>query len=638
LNGDDGSDPVPVRFARDTAGVVVHPLPGSDVGRRFPQGTFRLDPHPGTALERLGGDELLFADGASRDQPYLVIVTDRAPTAGLGITGQLVPASPAPAPRPAPAPLVLTAPAGSPLAADVARLQEILPWYVHDALIHYLAPRGLEQYSGGGWGTRDVCQGPVELLLALGLGEPVRELLLRVFANQNPDGDWPQWFMFFERERAIRPADSHGDIVFWPLLALAQYLRATEDASILEAAVPFFDATGDERAERASVWQHVERALGVIGARVIPGTHLAAYGHGDWNDSLQPVDPAMRERLCSVWTVTLHHQTLATLAAALGALGRTAEAERLGSLAARVRGDFERWLLPDGTLAGFAYFHPDGRVDYLLHPRDRATGISYRLLPMIHAVIADLLTPAQAAAHVALVREHLLGADGARLFDRPPAYRGGPQRHFQRAESSTFFGREIGLMYTHAHLRYAEAMARLGEAEAFFEALRRAHPIVLRAVVPAALPRQANCYYSSSDAAVADRYEAAERYAEVRAGRVPLEGGWRVYSSGAGIAVRVIHECFLGLRRGRSVLGVDPVIPKMLDGLRAETVLGGRTVRVRYRVAAAGHGPRSLALNGHALPMKRTANPYRTAGVTVPMAALCERLGDGANELAIDLG
>ena len=39
--------------------------------------------------------------------------------------------------------------------------------------------------------------------------------------TQNADGDWPQWFMFFERERDIRPGDSHGDIIFWPLLALA---------------------------------------------------------------------------------------------------------------------------------------------------------------------------------------------------------------------------------------------------------------------------------------------------------------------------------------------------------------------------------------------------------------------------------
>jgi cellobiose phosphorylase len=151
------------------------------------------------------------------------------------------------------------------------------------------------------------------------------------------------------------------------------------------------------------------------------------------------------------------------------------------------------------------------------------------------------------------------------------------------------------------------------------------------------MPRQANCYYSSSDATVADRYEASDRYQDVRAGRVPLEGGWRVYSSGAGIAVRIVHECFLGLRRGRSLLGVDPVIPKALDGLHAELSIGGRPVRVRYRIAAAGRGPTAVALNGHALPMTRLTNPYRAPGVTVPMAAVSERLAKDGNELVIDL-
>jgi cellobiose phosphorylase len=159
-------------------------------------------------------------------------------------------------------------------------------------MIHYLAPRGLEQYSGGGWGTRDVCQGPAEMLLALGKWQPLHELLLRVFKMQNSDGDWPQWFMFFERERGIRPTDSHGDIVFWPLLTLAEYLIASEELSILDAIVPFFHPEGDEHAEKASIWGHVERALKLIGRRVIPGTNLAAYGHGDWNDSLQPSDPS----------------------------------------------------------------------------------------------------------------------------------------------------------------------------------------------------------------------------------------------------------------------------------------------------------------------------------------------------------
>ena len=67
LNGDDGSDAVPARWMRDEQGRrSSRCLPDTDVGRRFPDGCFRIDPTPGTAIERVGGDELLFADGRSR--------------------------------------------------------------------------------------------------------------------------------------------------------------------------------------------------------------------------------------------------------------------------------------------------------------------------------------------------------------------------------------------------------------------------------------------------------------------------------------------------------------------------------------------------------------------------------------------
>jgi cellobiose phosphorylase len=637
--------------------MVIRPLPASDVGRRFPAGSFRIDPDRGTSIERVGGDELLFADGQSRHQPYLTIVTAKASVVSVRITGCLIPTAGTTATtaagtaegateqgraeqfwRDLTGPLTLAPPESSPLAGEVARLQEILPWFAHNAMIHYLAPRGLEQYSGGGWGTRDVTQGPVEMLLSLGQWEALRDLLIRVYTAQSPEGDWPQWFMFFDRERNIRPGESHGDIVFWPILALAEYLLAAPDASLLDEVVPFFHPAGDDHAERATLWAHVERALQVIAARVIPGTHLAAYGHGDWNDSLQPADPAMRERLCSAWTVTLHYQTLTTLARAMQRLGRPEPGADFAARAAQVRADFQRLLIVDETLAGFASFHPDGRIDYLLHPRDRSTGIHYRLLPMIHAIIANLLTPEQAQTHIGYMKQYLLGPDGARLFDHPPPYQGGPQHHFQRAESSTFFGREIGIMYMHAHLRYAQAMAHYGDVEAFFLALCQANPIAIRSLVPSAALRQANCYYSSSDAAFADRYEALAQYDQVKTGAVALEGGWRMYSSGAGIALRLLYQCFLGLRWEKTVCILDPVIPASLDGLHAEVELAGHKVQIIYRIGSAGYGPTTVILNGQELSFTRETNPYRTGGVAVAMVEVLERLSTGTNTLVVCLG
>jgi cellobiose phosphorylase len=644
INGDDGAEPVPVRYTQDGQGVFIRPIPDSDVGRRFPEGGFRLSTLPGTVIERLGTDELLFADGVSRHQPFLCLLTAPFTSFSFSITGDLVPtATPAGSSterywHDMTAGLRLHPSTASPLAGDATRLAEILPWFAHNALIHYLSPRGLEQYSGGGWGTRDVCQGPMEMLLALGRVAPMRDLLLRVFKAQNPDGDWPQWFMFFERERHIRPGDSHGDIVFWPLLALAQYLIAAEDAAFLEDVVPFFHPEGDAQAEQGTVREHVERALAVIQHRLIPGTHLVSYGHGDWNDSLQPADPTMRDRLCSAWTVTLHYHTLTTLATAFRRVAQLEPAAHYDTMAEQVRVDFQRLLVVDDVLTGFAYFKDDGGIDYLVHPRDTATGLSYSLLAMVHAVSNALLTPEQARHHFDVIARHLLGPDGARLFDRPMAYHGGPQRYFQRAESSTFFGREIGLMYTHAHLRYAEALWRYGYAEAFFNALCKANPIGLRAWVPSATRRQSNCYYSSSDAAFADRYEAHTEYSRVLRGTIPLEGGWRLYSSGAGIGISLILRCFLGVRQEHAQLVLDPVMPAHLDGLQAELEIAGRAFEVSYHIAGTGCGPTAVHLNGADLPFSRGANPYRIGAAEVPMEAVRARLMEGVNRLRIQIG
>ncbi|MBA2961012.1 MULTISPECIES: hypothetical protein [Ramlibacter] len=651
LNGDDGSEAVPARWTRDGRAVVVGCLPDTDVGRRFPHGAFRINIAPGPAIERVGADELLFSDGRSRGQPFVVLVTAPTTSLGLRITGLLTGAPPAEleadvADRCAAdaakagrfwhgmtGPLVLEAPASQ----DVTRVTAILPWLTHDAWIHHLAPRGLEQYSGGGWGTRDVCQGPVELLLAIGRAAAVRELLLCVFRNQDEDGDWPQWFMFFERERTIRPQDSHGDIVFWPLLALAQYLLATDDVAVLEQELPYFHPEGPARAQHASVLAHVERALALIGRRVIAGTRLAAYGHGDWNDSLQPADPALARELCSAWTVTLHYQTVATLAQALRRTRHAAFAATLEATLPGIQDDFQRLLVADGVVAGMVRFPPGGAAEHWLHPNDRVTGVHYSLLPMIHAVLANLFTREQAVRHVELVRRHLLAADGARLFDQPFPYHGGLQRHFQRAETSTFFGREIGLMYMHAHLRWAQALAHLGDAEGAFHALRQANPVGLRDVVPNARLRQANCYASSSDADFADRAEATARYDAVRSGTVGVEAGWRVYSSGAGIAVRLLRESLLGLRLHRSSVCLDPVLPRTLDGLVARITLEDREVAVRYRVGARGHGPLAITCNGQPLAFEREPHPYRTGGAVIAMDALRQHLRDGDNVIEIEV-
>jgi cellobiose phosphorylase len=110
-----------------------------------------------------------------------------------------------------------------------------------------------------------------------------------------------------------------------------------------------------------------------------------------------------------------------------------------------------------------------------------------------------------------------------------------------------------------------------------------------------------------------------------------------VYSSGAGIATRLILQSLFGLRQGKSVLVIDPVIPQSLDGLRVELKLEGSRVEVSYFIRNKGYGPRRVNLNGTELAFTRGVNPYRTGGAEIPMAALRDRLREGSNRLSVCL-
>jgi len=57
------------------------------------------------------------------------------------------------------------------------------------------------------------------------------------------------------------------------------------------------------------------KLIEMVRARFIPGTSLIRYGNGDWNDSLQPVDPAKRDWMVSSWTVALLYEQLRRYAA-----------------------------------------------------------------------------------------------------------------------------------------------------------------------------------------------------------------------------------------------------------------------------------------------------------------------------------
>jgi cellobiose phosphorylase len=514
---------------------------------------------------------------------------------------------------------------------DIKAIREILPWYGMNALVHFLTPYGLEQFSGAAWGTRDVCQGPVELLLCQEKYDEAKQVLRTLFSRQNADGGWPQWWMF-DRYRSVRAVSAHGDVVYWCILALCSYIKASGDVGILDEPLPYF-----EGGATAPVIEHVDRIIELVVASFIPGTALVQFGGGDWNDSLQPVSKDLARRLISSWTVQMSFQAFSEYREICERAGQADRAKHLSEIADRILADFHRHLMKDDVVAGYGLVAADSQISVLLHPSDTTTGVRYSLLPMNRGVISGVFDTEQAERHQAIIAQHLTGPDGARLMDRPLPYRGGPQTIFQRAESSSYFGREIGLMYTHEHLRFAEVQARLGKPEALLKALRQAIPVDYQAVVPQGDVRQSNCYYSSSDVAFQSRYDADVLYADVIAGKTQVKGGWRVYSSGPGIYVALIVSRLLGLRVELDHVIIDPVLTRSLDGLEAAMRFRGRAVNFVYRVNGAGFGPQKITINGQQTSFEREPNRYRRGGAVIHLPTLLNLLDADQNTVEIEI-
>jgi cellobiose phosphorylase len=337
--------------------------------------------------------------------------------------------------------------------------------------------------------------------------------------------------------------------------------------------------------------------------------------------------------MVSAWTAELMYQTVRRYGEALAHFGQTQRAEACARMAHEIEADFQRHMMPDGIVAGFAVFDGQAKAhasEYLLHPSDRRTGLRYRLIPMTRGILSGIFTRHQAEQHLDLIRQHLLFPDGARLMDRPTQYSGGVEQTFRRSESASFFGREVGLQYVHAHLRYAEALAVMGRADELWRALLVASPIAVTDVVTNARTRQRNCYFSSSDAAFLDRYEASRDYEKLRRGEVPVDGGWRIYSSGPGIYTSLVLRQLFGLRRRFEQVVFDPILPPELS----EACLQTLTTSWKFHLPVSGQIKR-ITVNDKEMPLQRNAHPYRAGVVTTPVAVFNSALHPGPNVVEI---
>lgn len=515
-------------------------------------------------------------------------------------------------------------------AGNLEEFNLLVPWLTQNALVHLLSPHGLEQYSGAAWGTRDVLQGPLELCLALHHCEPVRRILLRVFAKQAEDGSLPQWFMF-DQYTTMFQASSHDDIPIWPLLATAEYLEASGDTAFLDRHVPFRTDDGSDTptapTDTTTVMDHLLASLRYVTNHCVPGTKIYSYGEGDWDDTLQPAQEEMKKTMASTWTIALLYQATASLGRLLAQNGYPDQADQFLTLAGGIKDGYPKDFLFDGVLAGYVSFG-SGRPEPLIHPSDHRTGMKYRLIPMTRAIISGIVGTPVAAAQEDIIEHHLHYPDGVRLMDHPAQFHDGIPHIFKRAEQSSFVGREVGLMYTHAHIRYTEALAALGRPTVADELLRIS-PVSQFRHLPTSQPRQRNCYFASSDADFRTRYEADKQWGRLKAGAadpVGVRGGWRVYSSGPGIYISQVVRHVFGLDIRSDSVVFDPLMRSVDDGTVLTLCLWGKNRRITYHVSP-GNSPVTVTVDGRPVTGNRESLAYRPGGLSVSRRQIGEATG-----------
>jgi len=193
-------------------------------------------------------------------------------------------------------------------------LDRYLDWLKYQTLAERIwARRGFYQASGA-FGFRDQLQDAVNLLWM----DPAlarRQICLHA-SQQFPEGDVVHWFHLLQDGRTGFAARTHAsDNLLWLAWAVAEYVTATGDQSLLDERTPYLEAEqplpplpagkhgmgfNPLRSSRAdSVYRHAMKAIDLVLDHRMGAHGLPLIGTGDWNDGLDEIGSQGRGE--SVW-------------------------------------------------------------------------------------------------------------------------------------------------------------------------------------------------------------------------------------------------------------------------------------------------------------------------------------------------
>ncbi|KUO60640.1 glycosyl transferase family 36 [bacterium BRH_c32] len=438
-------------------------------------------------------------------------------------------------------------------------------WLRYQAIAGRLWGRTAYYQQSGAFGFRDQLQ---DSLVYLPIKPEWTAEQIRLHArHQFKDGQVLHWW---------HPISETGlqtkmtDDLLWLPFVISQYIKETDDYSILEIKEPYYDdKTEDTLLEHCIA--AIEKVLTRYSERGLP-----LIGAGDWNDGLSAVGLDMKGE--SLWLAQFFYLVLIEFTLLLEEKNELKE--KYLSVAAKLKTAVE-----EHCWDGDWYWRATKDNGEYIGSKNSPEGKIF-LNAQTWSVISGIGSEERQLKAMESAEKNLLKDNGALLL--APAY-SKPDNYIGYLSRYAPGRRENGGVYTHAATWAIWAFAKLKQQGNTFEAYKRLNPI-LSGMDPDRYVAEPFVTPGNIDGPDSPKYGM---------------GGWTWYTGSASWYQKVIVDHILGIRASKKGLEIDPCIPKDWNSFSVKRKFRGTLYAITVDNSNhSGQGVRKVIIDGDEVKSK----------------------------------